>query len=292
MKIAVSTDTSSTINLELAKKLGIHVFPLNVIINGEEFLDGVSINQDKLNTEMRAGKVIKTSTPPPMDVINYFTKLFDEGYDRVIHFTISSKLSSMNNLFNNISNDYFEGKVIVIDAYSVATVMLSHVLLAYEEVNKGTSIEDIKTMIEARKNNDFLCFVPENLTALKNGGRISPAVAALGNMIGLKPVLMLKDGALEKDTMTRNVKKTLSEHITQMSLEKSIEEYDYLIASFDGNEDLINYLIKEINKHFPDYHVPVEPIAINVCAHAGPGTISFIVTPRINGESINKYLNK
>ena len=194
MKIAVSTDTSSTINLELAKELGIHVFPLNVIINGEEFLDGISIDQDKLNTEMRAGKVIKTSTPPPMDVINYFTKIFEEGYDRVIHFTISSKLSSMNNLFNNISNDYFEGKVVVIDSYSLATVMLSHVLLAYEEVNKGTEIETIKEMIESRKNNDFLCFVPENLTALKNGGRISPAVATIANFIGVVPVLTFNNG--------------------------------------------------------------------------------------------------
>ena len=125
MKIALSTDTSSTINLELAKKLGIHVFPLNVIINGEEFLDGVSINPDTLNSEMRAGKVIKTSTPPPMDVINYFEKIFNEGYDRVIHFTISSKLSSMNNLFNNISNDHFDGKVCVIDSYNVCAYRMS-----------------------------------------------------------------------------------------------------------------------------------------------------------------------
>ena len=290
MKIAVSTDTSSTINLDLAKKLGIYVFPLNVIINGEEFLDGVSINQDKLSAEMRAGKTIKTSTPPPMDVINYFNKIFDEGYDKVIHFTISSKLSSMNHLFNNISNDYFENKIIVTDSYNLATVMLSQVLLAYEEVSKNTQIEEIVNKVTARKNDDFLCFVPENLTALKNGGRISPAVAALGNMIGLKPVLLLKDGALEKDTMTRNVKKTFSEHIQRLISEKPIDQYDYVVASFEGNQDLVSYLIKEINKYFPDYIVPVEPIAINVCAHCGPGTISLLVFPKINGESINKYL--
>ena len=91
MKIAISTDTTSTINLDLAKKLGIYVFPLNVIINGEEFLDGVSITPSKLSEEMRAGKVIKTSTPPPMSVITYFEEIFNEGYDYVIHFTISSK---------------------------------------------------------------------------------------------------------------------------------------------------------------------------------------------------------
>ena len=290
MKIAISTDTSSTIDLELAKKLGIKVFPLNVIINGEEFLDGVSINQEKLCEEMRAGKVIKTSTPPPMDVISYFENIFKDGYDRVIHFTISSKLSSMNNLFNNISNDYFEGKVCVIDSYSLSVVMLSQVLLAYEEVQKGTAIEEIVNKIEERKYDSFISFVPENLTALKNGGRISPAVAALGNMVGLKPVLLLKDGALEKDSMTRNVRKAFAEHLQNLVNEKSINDYDYIVASFFGNEDLINYVVKEINKHFPDYNVSVLPIAINVCAHCGPGTVGLLVLPRINGESINKYL--
>lgn len=291
MKIALSTDTSSTINLDLAKKLGIYVFPLNVIINGEEFLDGVSINQDTLNKEMRAGKVIKTSTPPPMDVINYFKKLFDEGYDRVIHFTISSKLSSMNNLFNNISNDYFEGKVCVIDSYNVASAMLSHVLLAYEELQKGTSLEEIINKIESRKNDTFICFVPENLTALKNGGRISPAIAALGNMIGLKPVLVLKEGALDKDSMTRNVKKAIGDNIEKIVLDHPIDKYDYVVVSFDGNEELINYIIKDINKHFEDYNVHVSPIAINVCAHCGPGTVGLIVTPRINDKSINYYFD-
>lgn len=291
MKIALSTDTSSTINLELAKKLGIHVFPLNVIINGEEYLDGVSINQETLASEMRAGKVIKTSTPPPMDVINYFTKIFEEGYDRVIHFTISSKLSSMNNLFNNISIDHFDGKICVIDSYNVSMAMLSHVLVAYEELQKGTSIEDIVNKIEERKNKDIVCFVPENLTALKNGGRISPAIAALGNMIGLKPVLVLKDGALDKDTMTRNVKKAIGENIEKAIESHPISEYDYVIVSFEGHEELINHIIKDINKFFPDYKVSVQPIAINVCAHCGPGTVGLLVIPKVNENSINYYFD-
>ncbi len=291
MKVAISTDTSSTINLELAKKLGIYVFPLNVIINGEEFLDGVSINPTKLSEEMRANKVIKTSTPPPADVIKYFEEIFNEGYDKIIHFTISSKLSSMNTLFNNISNDNFDGKVVVIDAYNLSMVMLSHVLVAYDEIQKGTEVELIKKKIESRKGLDEVIFVPENLTALKNGGRISPAIAALGNMIGLKPVLTLKDGSLDKDSMTRNVKKAFSDNINRIAQEKSIEEYDYVIVSFEGNEELVNYIVKEINKHYPDYKVHVEPVAINICAHCGPGTVGLLVMPKVNDKSINYYFD-
>ena len=173
MKIALSTDTSCTISPMLARELSIFVFPLNVIIDGEEFLDGVSINQNELCQAMRAGRIIKTSTPPPSQITDYFRDIFAQGYERIIHFTISSKLSSMNQLFNDISQSNFDGKVIVIDAYSVCSVMLSHVLYAYDELQAGHDIETIVAGVEKRKNAGFISFVPENLTALKNGGRIS-----------------------------------------------------------------------------------------------------------------------
>ena len=114
MKVLVSTDTSCLVNNESLKKYDIKVFPLNVIIDGEEYLDGVTINQDQLKEAMRANKNIKTSTPPMGKVVEYFEDLFDEGYDQIIHFTISSKLSSMYSLFTTVSKNYFDGKIVVI----------------------------------------------------------------------------------------------------------------------------------------------------------------------------------
>lgn len=290
MKIALSTDTSCTISKELARKLSIHVFPLNVIIDGEEYLDGVSINQDELCKAMRDGRIIKTSTPPPSQITEYFEKIFDEGYDRVIHFTISSKLSSMNQLFKDMSRDHFDNKIVVIDAYSVCSYMLSHVLYAYDELSLNHDLDTIVEGIEKRKNNGLISFVPENLTALKNGGRISPAIAALGNIIGLKPILMLKDGGLSKEAMTRNVKKTLCAQVKEIKDNYPNKDYDYSIVSFDGNKGLIDALLNEFNNEFPNLEVPVLPIAINVCAHCGPGTVGIIVSPKINDHSLNDYL--
>ena len=290
MKIALSADTSCTISKECAKKLGIKVFSLNVFINGEEFLDGVSITLDELAKSMRSGCNIKTSTPPPQDVIDYFTKIFDEGYDRIIHFTISSKLSSMYQLFSMISRDEFDNKVIVIDSYSVCSLMLSHVMYAYDEIKKDTEIEKIVEGIEKRKEKNSVIFVPENLTALKNGGRISPAVAALGNMIGLKPVIQLKEGALEKDSMTRNTKKAFQEHINKLADSYPINEFDYCIVSFDGNESLVSYIIKVLSEKFDNYDPIVTPFAINVGAHTGPGSIGLLVTPKINGKSLSEFI--
>ena len=223
MKILISTDTSCLIDNEALKKYDISVFPLNVIVNGEEFLDGVTINQEELKVAMRGGKKIKTSTPPLGEVVEYFEKLLEKGYDHIIHFTISSKLSSMNQLFNNVANENFAGKVTVIDSYGLSATMLSHVFYAYDEVQKGTAVEEIVKNIEQRKEGDYITFVPENLTALKNGGRISPAIATIGNMLGIKPVINLDDGELKKDSMVRNVKKTFAEKIDKVVLHLGLD---------------------------------------------------------------------
>ena len=288
MKILVSTDTSCLISVDVLKKNNISVFPLNVIVDGEEFLDTITINQDKLKDDMRSNKVIKTSTPPLGTVIEYFEKLFEQGYDHIIHFTISSKLSSMYNLFSNVANTNFEGKVTVIDSYAVSSAMLSNVLYAKEEVEKGTSIEEICRSIEVRKHDSYIVFIPENLTALKNGGRISPAIAAVGNIIGLKPILALTDGELVKVAMTTTVKKAFLEYMDKNIEKYPSDKYDFTLIGFDAKEvifeGIYNYLVG-IN---PDTVKGIIPI--NVCAHCGPGTIGIAVSPKINNKPIKEFL--
>ena len=291
MKIALSTDTSCSISKELAKKYDINVFPLNVIVDGNEYLDGITINQEELKVAMRANKNIKTSTPPPGDIINYFTEIFEKGYDRVIHFTISSKLSSMNSLFNNVSRDYFDNKIIVIDSYSLSTVMLSHVLYAHELINKGVDPEEIRNIMDERKIDNKLIFVPENLNALKNGGRISPVIAGMLNLVGLKPVLSLTDGKLEKESLAKNIKKLYHEKIVELSETNPIDKYDYVVVTFDTDQALVDFIDKELTLAFGDISIIHFPIAINVCAHCGPGTLGLVVSPKFDGHSLNDYLN-
>jgi fatty acid-binding protein DegV len=154
----------------------------------------------------------------------------------------------------------------------------------------GKSIEDIVKSVEDRKNKDFVVFIPENLTALKNGGRISPAIAAIGNTIGIKPVINLIDGRLEKSEMTRKVKQTFIE-----SAKKSIElypasDYDYAFVGFDANEMTFNYLYEQIQSIVGEQKILTGVLPINVCAHCGPGTMGLLVTKKINGKSLNEFI--
>ena len=290
MKVLVSTDSSCLIKDNIFDNYDISLFPLNVIIDGEEFLDTVTINQTQLKDAMRAGKSIKTSTPPLGEIEEYFENLLAKGYDHIIHFTISSKLSSMFSLFDKIANDKFPGKVTVIDSYILSSPMLNYVFYAYEQVQNGVSPEDIKKFIGDIKNDSQLYFVPENLTALKNGGRVSPTVALVGNMVGIKPILCFNEGALEKKDTTRNVKKFFIDKIEEFSKTYPIDKYNYGVFSFDGEERTLNYVLEHVNNLFAGEKILTGYLPINVCAHCGPGTIAVCITPKFNGKSLNDYI--
>ncbi len=289
MRVLISTDTSCLINYETLKKYEISVFPLNVIVDGQEYLDGITINQAQLEKDMRDKKDIKTSTPPLGDVIEYFNGLFEKGYDHIIHFTISSKLSSMYELFCNVVEQNFKGKITVIDSYSISSLMLSHVMFAYEEVNKGTSVEEVVEGLKKRRIETDFVFIPENLTALKNGGRISPTIALIGNSIGIKPVIIFKDGGLEKDELIRNPKRSLIDRLNKAISKFPLSDYDYTVIEFGANESLRNYFYENA-RIILGGEVIEGLVSINVCAHCGPGSIGFVVSPKINGKALKEFL--
>lgn len=290
MKILISTDTSCLINNEFYKKLDISVFPLNVIIDGEEFLDGVTINQEELKVAMRSGKKIQTSTPPLGEVVEYFESLIAKGYDHIIHFTISSELSSMNELFTNVAKSNFDGKITVINSLGVSSVMLCQVLQAYEDAKNNLPIDEIVKNVEAIRSSGKVVFIPENLTALKNGGRISPTIAAIGNAIGIKPVIELVEGRLEKTEMTRKVKLTFIDRMNKLKDLYPASEYDYTFVEFDAITQTYDYLFEQMQNAIAPNVLIKGIVPINVCAHCGPGTMGLIVTKKINGKSLKEFI--
>lgn len=290
MKIAVSSDSTCAIKQEEAKSLGIYILPLNVIVDGKEYHDDVTINQNQLRDMMRGGSKIQTSTPTPYEIESYFDNIFAQGYEKIIHFTISSKLSSMYSLFKNIAEENYEGKLTVIDSYAITSAMLSYALYAYDEVQKGTSIEVICENIEELKKEFSLTFIPENLNALKNGGRISPAIASIANTIGIKPLITFVDGGLEKDKMIKNTKHAIMDRFNELLQNHPIEEYDYTLIQCQAKETTYQYLIENIEAKIGQGALIQGTIPINVLAHCGPGTIGLIMTKKINKKSLKSFM--
>ncbi len=276
MKILVTSDSTCALSRAEAEKIGLPILPLNVIVDGEEYHDGIDIDPDKLCKMMRGGSIIKTSTPTPYEIESFFDTQFATGCDHIIHFTISSKLSSMFELFTTYCKEKYGDRVTIIDSLTVCQFMLDHVLTAKTLADEGKDLEEIVTIIEKRIGTEGISFIPESLTYLKNGGRISPTVAFIGNMIGLKPVLVLKAGAIEKEGTTRNIKKTINEHIKKMaSLKLDPKTWHLVIVVFDTDQKIIDFALNRFKELLPDMESVVAPLSINVCAHAGPGTIGI-----------------
>ncbi len=275
MKIAISSDSTCAISQKEAKKLGIYILPLNVIVDGQEYHDDITINQEKLNIMMRNGSKIQTSTPTPYEIETYFDNIFKEGYDKIIHFTISSKLSSMFSLFTITCKEKYGDKIEVIDSLGVCSFMGNIVKHAKKLIDDNSSFEVTVNETKERINKDEIYFVPESLTFLKNGGRVSPAIAVIGNMLGIKPLLKFSDGEIGKQGTVRTYKKAFIE-IIEMFKQKQLNpnEYEFHVLEFDAKEAALE-LKKMVENTFQGFDISIQPISINVCAHCGPGTIGL-----------------
>lgn len=283
MKILVTSDSTCALSREEAQKIGLPILPLNVIVDGNEYHDGIDINPDKLCKMMRSGSIIKTSTPTPFEIESFFDEQFKTGADHIIHFTISSKLSSMYELFTTICKEKYGDKVTIIDAYTVCYYMLTHVLTAKMMAEEGKSVEEIVAAIKDRIGTGNISFIPETLTYLKNGGRISPAQCFFGNLLNLKPVIELKDGGLVKEGVSRNIKKTLTEIIERFAKMKlDPAKWELCVVTFDTDEKLVEFVKAKMEENFPGFTVQFAPLSINVCAHTGPGTIGIGTTRKPN----------
>ena len=275
MKIAISSDSTCAISQIKSKETGIYILPLNVIVDGNEYHDDIDINQEQLKEMMRKGSKIQTSTPTPYEIETYFDKIFAEGYDKIIHFTISSKLSSMFSLFTVTCKEKYGDKIEVIDSLGVCSFMGNLVRRAKRLTDEGVSFEDTVNEVKELINKDEIYFVPESLNFLKNGGRVSPAVALIGNMLGIKPLLKFHDGEIQKHGTVRTYKKAFSE-IIELFKNKNLNanDYEFHVIEFDA-VNAAEEVKEMVKKSFPNYNVVTTPISINVCAHCGPGTVGL-----------------
>ena len=284
--IIISCDTTIAFSKEEILENNLNVIPLNTIVDGVEYHDTVDIDSVKLCELMRNGGKVSTSTPTIGEIEEYFDNLFAKtNADVIIHFTISSKLSSMFSLFTTVCKERYQDKVIVVDSYSICKWMANQVIYATNLAKNGYSANEILTKIK-----DFLydtedcSFIPESLEYLKRGGRISPAVASVANFIGVIPVLTFSNGEVGKKGVTRSMQKafinTLKEW--QDKYQDKINEYQLVILSSGPlDAEKKNKVSAVINEFAKGMELIFSNISLNVTAHAGPGTIGLGLIKKI-----------
>lgn len=285
-KIIISCDTTIAFSKEEIDSYQLNVIPLNAIVDNVEYHDSVNIDTLQLCKMMRNQSKVTTSTPTIIEIEKYFNQLFEKTQaDVIIHFTISSKLSSMFSLFTNICKEKYGDKVKVVDSLSLCQWMANQVLYACE-LTKVFNDPDkiIETVQKDLLHSESCVFVPESIEYLKRGGRVSKPIARIANLIGVLPILCFENGEVGKKGLTRTMQKAFINAINEWKekIKDLKENYDFIVVYADKftieQENKIKSLIDD---YAPNMNYMVKRLSLNVTAHAGPGTIGLGIIKKV-----------
>ena len=274
-KIAIVTDSNSGITQAQGKELGIHVIPMPFYINEELFFEDITLTQDEFYQKLAEDAEISTSQPSPADVIDLWEELLKD-YDEIIHIPMSSSLSSSCETAMMLAKE-FEGKVHVIDNQRISITMRQSVLDAIEMVEMGLNASQIEEVLMKEKLEAAIYITVDTLKYLKKGGRVTPAAAALGTVLNLKPVLQIQGGKLDSYAKVRGMKAAKKSMIEAMKNElegRFAGKQMHLQIAHTCSDDVAQKWKGELEAAFPGFDIHVGRLSLSVSCHIGPGALA------------------
>lgn len=283
-KIAIVTDSNSGITQEMGKTMGIHVIPMPFFIDGELFLEDITLTQEEFYKRLGEDSDISTSQPSPGEVMECWDELLKE-YDEIVHIPMSSGLSSTCHAAQSLSQEY-EGKVCVVDNQRISVTQKQSVEDAIVLRDAGKSASEIKEILEAEKLQASIYITVDTLKYLKKGGRVTPAAAALGTVLNLKPVLQIQGEKLDafskvrgwkaaKRTMLKAIEKDLNDRFAD------VREDMVLGMAYTCSKEEAQEWKQEIAEKFPEYEIVECPLSLSVACHIGPGAMAVTCMKKV-----------
>lgn len=277
-RIAIVTDSNSGITQAQGDELDIHVIPMPFFIDDELYFEDINLTQEEFYQHLAADATISTSMPSPGDVTDLWDKLLME-YDELVYIPMSSGLSSSCQTAMMLAEDY-GGKVQVINNQQISVPMRQSILDAQELARRGRTAAQIKEILEARKHLSSIYITVETLEYLKKGGRITPAAAAIGTILNLKPVLSIQGEKLDAHAKCRGIKAAKRTTIEAMKhdLETRFAEAwqadrIHLFAAYSGDPTEAAQWLAELQEAFPGHAIHMDPLSLSVSCHTGPGAL-------------------
>ena len=283
-KIAIVTDSNSGITQEEGKKLGVFVLPMPFFIDGELYLEDITLTQEAFYQKLSENSDISTSQPTPGDIMDLWDKILKD-YEKVIHIPMSSGLSGSCETAIALSQDY-DGKVLFVNNQRISVTQRQSVLDALKLAEEGKTAEEIKEILEAEKLQASIYITVDDLKYLKKGGRITPAAAALGTVLNLKPVLTIQGEKLDAFAKVRGwkaAKRTMLKAIDTDLKERFGNSTDQMVLgmAYTCSREEAEGWKQEIHDKFPDLEIVEGPLSLSVSCHIGPGSMAVTCMKRL-----------
>lgn len=285
MKIAVVTDSNSGITQAQGKELGIKVLPMPFMIDGKEYMEDISLTQREFYEKMAEDLDISTSQPSPDSIVELWDGLLEE-YDEIVHIPMSSGLSGSCQTALMLAEDY-DGRVQVVNNHQISVTQRQSALDALTMAERGMSALEIKEELERTSHNSTIYITVDTLKYLKKGGRITPAAAALGTLLRLKPVLTIQGEKLDAFAKARTMKQAKAMMISaiQHDLETRWNDREgkntHLEIAHSNSEEAALQLKEELQEIFPHTDIYMDPLSLSVACHIGPGGLAIAAVKKI-----------
>ena len=283
-KTAIVTDSNSGITQRRGRELGIYVLPMPFFIDGELFLEDISLTQEQFYERLGADSEISTSQPSPGDVMELWEKLLRE-YDEIVHIPMSSGLSSSCETALAIAAEY-DGRIQVVNNQRRSVTQEQAVYDALALRDRGMSAREIREALEREKFQSSIYITVDTLKYLKKGGRITPAAAAVGTVLNLKPVLQIQGEKLDAFAKVRGwkaAKKAMLNAVERDLAERFADVKDDMILgmAYTCSREEAQTWKKEIRERFPGYEMLEGPLSLSVACHIGPGAMAVTCMKKI-----------
>jgi DegV family protein with EDD domain len=285
-KIAIVTDSNSGITQAEGARRGIHVLPMPFMIDEVTYYEDIDLTQEQFYEKLKSGANIATSQPSPDSVTSLWDKLLQE-YDEIVHIPMSSGLSGSCQSAMAFAADY-DGRVQVVNNQRISVTQRQSALDALQLAAAGKDAAQIKEFLENDKFNSSIYIMLDTLYYLKKGGRITPAAAAIGTMLRLKPVLTIQGEKLDafakarttsqgKSMMINAIKKDINERFGGMTEDKHI----WLQIAYTHDRAAAEQFRTEVETEFPGYDIHIDPLSLSVACHIGPGALALACCKKI-----------
>lgn len=286
-KIAIITDSNSGITQKQGEELGIYVLPMPFAINEETYFEDINLEAEKFYQEQAAGTDILTSQPSLETVMGLWDKLLNEGYEEIVHIPMSSGLSGSCQSALMLAQDY-GGKVQVVNNQRISVTQRQSAMDAKALAENGYHADEIREKLEEDKFNSSIYIMLDTLSYLKKGGRITPAAAALGTILRLKPVLQIQGEKLDAYAKARTTEQGKSMMVK--AIKSDMEN------RFDGLTDGTGYHIamahtqnpeaaeawrEEVLKEFPAAEIYIDRLPLSIACHIGPGALAITISKKM-----------
>lgn len=277
-RIAVMTDTNSGMTPEEARQAGVALLAMPFSVDGRNCLEHLDLSHEEFYALQTQGAAITSSQPAPADLLAMWDELLDSN-DFIIYIPMTSGLSGSYATAAGLAQDY-DGRVLVVDNRRISVSLKQTVLEAVRLREAGRCAREIADHLTEKALESRIYITVEDLSFLKKTGRITPAVAAVGTVLNIKPVMKILDGKLDIHRKVRGMKQAQQ---TMLDAVRADLEGDFsgkkviIAAAYSGDRQVGEAWANVVREEFAGLPFMSDPLPLSIGCHVGPGALGAAI---------------